>query len=619
MKKWITGLPLLWTSILLLTVKTYIVSKNVFDLDIESFTQDMILFLSAMCSSLILLGLPLLVSKQHQFRLLISIYLFATVVLYLNVLYYRFFNDFITIPVLFQSKNLSNLWTSLVELKNPLDLFMFFDVGLVIILYKLKQNRELQVVNKRKFLIVTIGIFLVSLTLAHSERPELLTRSFDRKLLVKNLGVYTYQVYDFILYSNTKRRIAFADNDKLTEIVNYVNANREKPNENLFGKAKGKNIFLISLESTQDFVINREINGLEITPFLNQLINEQGSYYFSNFYHQTGQGKTSDSEFIVENSLYGLPRGAVFFSNPENKYNSLTNYLKHDSGYYTAVFHANNKSFWNRDVMYDSIGYDRFFSDQDYWISEENSIGWGLKDDHFFTQSIPLLKQLPQPFFAKFITLTNHFPFSLGLQDEFIPEWDSKDGTVNRYFTTVRYQDEALKTFFEQLKAENMYENSVFILYGDHYGISENHNTAMGQFLNKTITPYEYIELQKVPLIFHFPTKNDTRTITTVAGQIDLKPTIMNLLGIEGQEDIQFGSDLFSEEKNEFVILRDGSVITSNYVATGNKCYIRETGQETDLSECQSLLLKAKKELSYSDRVIYGDLLKFLPDFYDNK
>ncbi|MFP3490372.1 hypothetical protein R0K20_22500, partial [Staphylococcus sp. SIMBA_130] len=83
--------------------------------------------------------------------------------------------------------------------------------------------------------------------------------------------------------------------------------------------------------------------------FLNDLIDE--SYYFPNFYHQTAQGKTSDSEFILENSLYGLPSGAVFFTHSGNEYNASPEILS-ENGYYNAVFHANNKSFWNRDVMY---------------------------------------------------------------------------------------------------------------------------------------------------------------------------------------------------------------------------------------------------------------------------
>ncbi len=103
-------------------------------------------------------------------------------------------------------------------------------------------------------------------------------------------------------------------------------------------------MIVVSLESTQSFVINKTVNGEEITPFLNQFIKE--SYYFNNFYHQTGQGKTSDSEFIIENSLYPLGRGAVFFTHAQNEYKAIPEILT-EKGYNTATFHANNKSFWS--------------------------------------------------------------------------------------------------------------------------------------------------------------------------------------------------------------------------------------------------------------------------------
>ncbi|WP_145471794.1 sulfatase-like hydrolase/transferase, partial [Staphylococcus epidermidis] len=76
------------------------------------------------------------------------------------------------------------------------------------------------------------------------------------------------------------------------------------------------------------------------------------------------------------------------------------------------------------------------------------------------------------------ITLTNHHPFRLDDEDKFIDEYDSKSGTLNRYFQTVRYMDEAVKQFIQKLKDEGLYDNSIIVMYGDHYGISENHNEA---------------------------------------------------------------------------------------------------------------------------------------------
>ncbi|MFB8735170.1 sulfatase-like hydrolase/transferase [Bacillus sp. SL00103] len=88
-------------------------------------------------------------------------------------------------------------------------------------------------------------------------------------------------------------------------------------------------------------MINEKLNGKEITPFLNKLIKK--SYNFTNFY-QTGQGKTSDSEFIVDNSLYPLGRGLCSSQIQVMKYTATPELLK-DEGYHSSVIHANNKKF----------------------------------------------------------------------------------------------------------------------------------------------------------------------------------------------------------------------------------------------------------------------------------
>lgn len=289
-----------------------------------------------------------------------------------------------------------------------------------------------------------------------------------------------------------------------------------------------------------------------------------------------------------------------------------------NSGYYSAVLHANNKSFWNRDLMYDSFGYDSFFDINSYDVTDENSVGWGLKDKEFFEQSSELMKNLPQPFYSRLITLTNHFPFDLDEEDQLIDEYDSSSQTLNKYFPTVRYQDEALKRFIEKLKEDWLYDNSVIVLYGDHYGISENHNEAMGEFLGKEITPFEEVQLQKVPLVIHIPgiTDKKPQTIETVGGQIDIRPTLMNLLGIDTKDQIQFGNDLLSDEKLDFTVLRDGSFITDQVVYTDGACYDKETGKPLEeTKQCEAFADKAKQELSLSDEIIYGDLLRF----YDQK
>ncbi|WP_141431596.1 LTA synthase family protein [Bacillus sp. 03113] len=596
---------------ILLWLKTYIVYKTSFDIKIESWKQEFILLINPLCFLMFVFGLGMFMKEKNQKRYLMITSFIISAILFANVVFYRFFNDFLTIPVLMQTSNMSDLGSSVHELLQISDLLYFIDFIILVSMMKWKLKfahfKAYSKIERRAYFLFTIAIGFLNLGLAETERPQLLTRTFDREMLVKNIGTYQYHIYDAFLQSKSSAQRALADGSELSKIVNYHQANYKKPSEDMFGIAKGKNVILISLESTQNFVINQTVNGQEITPFLNQFIKE--SYYFDQFYHQTGQGKTSDSEFIVENSLYPLNRGAVFFTHSGNQYLATPKFLS-ENGYYTASLHANNKSFWNRDIMYRSLGYDRFYSLPDYQVNEENTVGWGLKDMPFFEQSIEHLKGMRKPFYAKFITLTNHFPFELDEEDRYIEPYTSGSKTLNNYFPTVRYQDEALKNFIQRLKEEGLYENSIIVLYGDHYGISENHNKAMGEFLGKEVTPFESTQLQRVPFVIHIPGQTG-KTISTVSGQIDVKPTLLHLLGFDTKDYLEFGSDLFAKDRLEFTVLRDGSFITKDHVFTRDICYDKGTGEPTDEIKCDPFKEKAKNELEFSDQTINGDLLRF--------
>jgi len=607
-------------AVVMLWIKTYIVYKTSFNIKIENFMQELILFINPLSFLLFIFGLSLFFkSRKTRNRYILITSLFLSVVLYANVAFYRFFTDFLTLPVLFQTSNFADLGDSAATEIKWFDFVYFIDVILLFLFGKFKQKevdmKPINKVNRRAYFLVAAAILFLNIGLAETERPQLLTRTFDREMLVKNIGTYNYHLYDIFLQSKSSAQRAMADGSELINIDNYIKANYVKPNKDMFGIAENRNMIIVSLESLQNFVINNDVNGQEVTPFLNDLI--KNSYYFDEFYHQTGQGKTSDSEFLLENSLYPLSRGAVFFTHSGNEYDATAEKLS-EKGYFTSTMHANNKSFWNRDIMYQALGYDYFYSATDYEITPENSVGWGMKDIPFFEQSVELMKTMKKPFYTKMITLTNHHPFKLDEEDKFIPEYDSKSGTLNRYFTTARYMDEAVKEFFQKLKDEGLYENSIIVMYGDHYGISENHNEAMAQYLGKEVTPFVSAELQRVPLFIHIPGVTDQgkgKTISKVSGQIDLKPTLLHLLGVNTKNDIQFGEDLFSPDHHDFAVFRDGSFITNDYIYTDNTCYSKETEEPVEESFCEPYKEKTKTELDYSDKIIYGDLLRF----YENR
>ncbi|KGP72960.1 LTA synthase family protein [Pontibacillus yanchengensis] len=596
----------------LFAVKTYMVYRFIFDLSIENPLQEIILIINPIATAFLFFTAVVWFKPEKQIKYTRRIALIGSLILYFNVIYFRSFSDFLTIPVLFQSSNAGDLGSSILQLTYTLDLLLFLDVAIIYFLSKkISLDAQPSLKNmKLRATVIAVALLVGNVVLAELERPMLFVRAFDREYLVKNIGVFNFHLYDVALHSKSKAQRVLADGSEVKQVEEYTNKNiKSGQPSKLQGIAKDKNIIYISAESLQSFVINNKLNGEEVTPFLNDLIDE--SYYFENFYHQTEQGKTSDSEFVIENSMYPLSRGAVFFTHSQNELNAVPEIVG-DYGYTSAVFHANNKSFWNRSVMYDTLGYDKFYSETSYNVNSENSIGWGLSDKAFFDQSIKYLKSMEEPYYAKFITLTNHFPFELPEEQQTIDKFDSNSKTLNNYFTTARYTDEAIKQFFQQLKEAGEYKDSILVIYGDHYGISEYHNKAMSQYLGKEeITPYDHIQLQRVPFIVHIPGHEGGRTISKVSGQMDMKPTILGMMGIETENGVDFGTDLFTSDVDPLVVLRDGSFISENYLYTRDTCYNRKSGEEISMEKCKPLVSKAQQELNYSDSIIYGDLLRF--------
>ncbi|MFJ8246147.1 LTA synthase family protein [Peribacillus asahii] len=601
-------------AVVMFWIKTYIGYQVEFSLGIENGLQSFLLFINPLSSAVLFFALALLAKEKKMIKWIVRLNVIFSLWLFFNIVYYRSFTDFISLPTLTQVQNAGNLGSSVLALFKPYDVLYFVDTVILFVLYKWKGKKFVVVKPKRRTVAIVfltgIAIFTVNLALAEKDRPQLLSRTFDRNYIVKYLGLYNYTIYDAVQNTKTYAQRATASSTDLTEVVNYTKATKAEPNPKYFGAAKGKNVIYLHLESMQNFLINYELNGEEVTPFLNSLAKSKDFMYFDNFFHQVGQGKTADAEFMLENSLFGLPQGAAFTNRAQNTYQAAPAILKQE-GYTSAVFHGNYKSFWNRDKMYKALGFDKFFDAEYYDMKEEDVASYGLMDKPFFKESIPKLETLPQPFYAKFITVSNHFPYAIDQDLTTIGKHTTGDASVDNYFQTARYADEALKEFFVYLKESGLYDNSVIVMYGDHYAISDNHMSAMSKVMGKEVGEFEHSELQRVPLLIHVPGV-EGGVQHQYGGQIDLRPTLLHLLGVDTSEYVQFGTDLLSKDHNEIVPFRNGDFVTPNFSLVKGKYYDTNTGEVLQENE---EIKKAKEsvemKLNLSDKVVNGDLLRF--------
>ncbi|HLR73553.1 MAG TPA: LTA synthase family protein [Pseudogracilibacillus sp.] len=609
-------------------LKSYYIYLVEFNLDIQGFLQHFLLLINPISSTLVFLGIALFARGRRVGGYIIFIHIFMSILLYANVVFYRFNSDFITLPVLTQTGNFGSLGSSIASLVTFSDIFYLLDIIILIVLFqRSKQIWSAERMRiKQPLVIMGVGVlvFAINLGLAEADRPQLLKRTFDRNYIVKYLGAYNFTVYDALQNVKSSTERVLADSSDITEVQNYTDNKFAAPDEDLFGIAKDKNIIKIHLESFQSFLIDYELNGEEVTPFINSLVNDQEENYtyFENFFHQTEQGKTADAELIMDTSLYGLPQGSAFVTKGKNTYQALPSILNQKGDYNSSVFHGDGKSFWNRDEIYKEFGIDYFFHEDYYDMRDDHVIGYGLKDKPFFKESMPILESLKEsqdePFYAHLMTLTHHHPYLIDEEDATIDPADTNDGSVDRYFQTARYLDEALEQFFDDLKEAGLYDDSVIMIYGDHYGISENHTRALSDLFEEEITPYKYAELQRVPFMIKVPGMEGQGTKSEYAGQVDVVPTLLHLAGINSQDYIQFGTDLFSKDHNDLIAFRNGDFMTEDYAMVKGVFYDNHTGEELEeTDELNELKDKVAHELSLSDRVLQGDLLRFYQPFED--
>ncbi len=303
-------------TLVLLWIKTYAVYVNKFSLGINDSMQRFLLLLNPLPTGLLLLGIALYFRGKKSYWIMMIVDLIASLWLFANILYYREFSDFLSMGIIKSSGSVSNnLSLSIGEILHLSDLWVFVDVIILTLLLVFKVIKiDTRPVKFRYPIGVTLlscVLFAANLGLAEKNRPQLLTRTFDNNYIVKYLGINFYAAYNAYQTHKESATRASASSSDMDQVLKFLEKNKTTVNPEYYGKAKGKNVFVFHLESFQQFMINYKVNGKEVTPNINQFYSDQSTISFDNFYHQVGQGKTSDAETMLETSLFGLPSGQL--------------------------------------------------------------------------------------------------------------------------------------------------------------------------------------------------------------------------------------------------------------------------------------------------------------------
>lgn len=589
--------------------------------------------------------------KKTKFIYLFLLTLIMSIICMINSSYYTFYTSFSSISLLSTAKFITAVGDAVVEnVLQPKDLiYIMMPIIFLYFNYHYKKSKYYEKVgflNKSKKLAIgtiifgcfTLFVFTSSLTATDIGR---FTKQWNREYVVMKFGIYVYHVNDLVKSVEPKLAALFGYDNALKNFNEYYSDNEKSPVNEYTDIFAGKNIIAIHAESMQNFVIGLEFNGVEVTPNLNKLA--ATGIYFDNFYSQVSVGTSSDAEFTLNTSLMPANIGTAFGNYFDKEYVTIPKLLK-EKGYYTFAMHGNNADYWNRRVMHKNLGYDRLYAKADFEIDEV--IGLGLSDVSFFKQAVQKLKVIKEEndkFYGTFIMLTNHTPFSetdkygefdvslketvlnpeTGVLEEIV--YPYMEGTkLGNYFKSVHYADYALGVFLEELEKNDLLENTVIVLYGDHDArLSEsdyirlyNYDKTTDGILPETdpnyveFNDYSYELNRKVPFIIWSNDRIEkAETISNVMGMYDVMPTLGNMFGF--YNEYALGHDIFDIKENNIVVFPNGNWLTNEvyYNSQLQESYIINNSIISQEYIDQNTLY-AEKLLSVSNDILVFDLIK---------
>lgn len=493
----------------------------------------------------------------------IVIDILVTILFIADIWYYRVNGTFLSIRHIIEPGIFNPIGKSLFNFK-PIDLLFLLDFVILFLVYKFTGLKNIKYKSSLKTrLVAFIGVFGISaivigfghyyLDIAKKSDKVLFRIAWAPFQTFSDISPLGYHGYDIYYYTNKEMTLTDAQKN---EIKTWFDENKEDLPDNKYkGMFEGKNLIAIQVESLENFVIGQKVYGQEITPNINKLL--KNSLYFDNIKEQNNSGISSDCDLMVNTSMLPVRDGSTFFGYPWTEYYTLQDLLN-SKGYNTISTHPEVPGNWNWAEAHKSFKANKIWDASQFNQSEV--IGLGMSDESYLKQIGDKLKKEKQPFYTFLVTLTSHGPFEVPEDKQYLnlPE-DLNKNMLGAYFQSVRYTDEAIGKFINQLKEEGLLENTVIMLYGDHCGV---HKFYEDDIKDSPLEGDWWKDNEKeIPFMIYNPSIKG-ETISKEGGQIDFLPTIAYLLGFnrDSFDNTSMGRVLVNTNRNA-IILNNGEIV----------------------------------------------------------
>ena len=326
----------------------------------------------------------------------------------------------------------------------------------------------------------------------------------------------------------------------------YLISNKAKVTNQYTGMFKDKNLIVIMVESGSNLFINEKLY-----PNMYELY--KGSWYFKNYYSPRNSCSTGNNEMSGMIGLYTIYNNCTANLYSNNTYfHSIFN-LFNNMGYSTSSYHDYIDRFYDRTTIHKNMGSKEFYKIEDMDFSYDAYLDDWPSDEVLMDE-----RDTDKPFMSWITTVSSHHPYSEEgeLNDKYrsiVPKEYSYD--VSSYMSKLKTVDNALGVLLDGLKERELLQDTVIVLYADHYPYAianDDLSLALGYKVNVDNNA------DNVPFLIYNPSLKG-KVFDTYTSYVNVTPTLANLFGLEYDSRLYIGEDIFSDDYDERVIFADGS------------------------------------------------------------
>lgn len=353
---------------------------------------------------------------------------------------------------------------------------------------------------------------------------------------------------------------------------------------------KRSNLLIVFAESLESWVLEKKVDGKEITPCLNRLLKEKSTLYAPNVLTQVKGGRSIDAQLMICSGLLPLMSGtysSLYYDNTFYTLQKAMRGLKHSRSYLLTI---DKVSTWNQGAVARSFGTDTIISYHDFKMTEAFGTHKRIGDASFFQQCREKIERGEvwkpgESVYMQFVTYSGHAPFKLPDHLRTITFPASIPEKAVDYMTTAHYTDKAIGDFVAYLKTLPQYKETIVVIVGDHEGLASYRQELVGNpacrglVSDKQLTPFIVLNS---PVGIRYD---------KFMGQIDIYPTLLNLMQLDAYRWHGLGQSILDPRKQG--------------VAVGSVMNVEGTGSDKEVE-------RLKEAHTVSDYMLRYDWLKRL-------